>query len=81
MSAQRSDLRARVLVALPAIAVALFLVIEGGTVFTLGLFVLGCVCMHEPSSVSPAPNCDGPPLGLSNASGAMTWNCPLGTRP
>jgi phosphatidate cytidylyltransferase len=36
-----------VLTALPAIAVALFLVIEGGIVFTLGLFVLGAVCMHE----------------------------------
>ena len=31
----------------PAFAVALFLVIEGGLVFTLGLFVLGAVCMHE----------------------------------
>jgi phosphatidate cytidylyltransferase len=36
-----------VLVAVPAIAVALFLVIEGGLVFTLGLVVLGAVCMHE----------------------------------
>jgi phosphatidate cytidylyltransferase len=44
---QRSDLGARVIAALPAIAVALFLVIEGGTVFALGLFVLGCVCLHE----------------------------------
>jgi phosphatidate cytidylyltransferase len=42
-----SDLRARLLAAVPAIAVALFLVIEGGLIFTLGLFVLGCVCMHE----------------------------------
>jgi phosphatidate cytidylyltransferase len=42
-----SELGARVLVALPAIAVALFLVIEGGAVFALGMFVLGCVCMHE----------------------------------
>ena len=32
---------------MPAIAVALFLVIEGGLVFALGLFVLGCICMHE----------------------------------
>jgi phosphatidate cytidylyltransferase len=31
----------------PAIAVALFLVIEGGLIFALGLFALGCVCMHE----------------------------------
>ena len=35
------------LAAIPAIAVALFLVIEGGLIFTLGLFVLGAVCMHE----------------------------------
>lgn len=42
-----SDLGARILVALPAIAVALFLVIEGGVVFALGLFVLGGICMHE----------------------------------
>ncbi|HYM55118.1 MAG TPA: phosphatidate cytidylyltransferase [Solirubrobacteraceae bacterium] len=33
--------------AVPAIAVALFLVIEGGLVFALGLFALGAVCMHE----------------------------------
>ncbi len=43
----RSELRARTLAAIPAIAVALFLVIEGGLVFTLGMFVLGAVCMHE----------------------------------
>ena len=35
------------LVAAPLIALALFLVIEGGLVFAAGLFVLGCVCMHE----------------------------------
>jgi phosphatidate cytidylyltransferase len=33
--------------AIPAIAVALFLVIEGGAIFALGLLVLGAVCMHE----------------------------------
>jgi phosphatidate cytidylyltransferase len=44
---ERSELSARVITAVPAIAVALFLVIEGGLVFTLGLFVLGAVCMHE----------------------------------
>jgi phosphatidate cytidylyltransferase len=43
----RSDLNARLLAAVPAIGVALFLVIEGGLVFTIGLFVLGVVCMHE----------------------------------
>jgi phosphatidate cytidylyltransferase len=44
---KRSDLGARVLAAIPAIAVALFLVIEGGLVFTIGLIVLGGVCLHE----------------------------------
>jgi phosphatidate cytidylyltransferase len=47
MSGQRSDLGARVFVALPAVAFALFIVIEGGVVFALGLFALGCVAMHE----------------------------------
>jgi phosphatidate cytidylyltransferase len=44
---QRSDLNARLIVAAPAIAFALFIVIEGGLVFALGLFALGCICMHE----------------------------------
>jgi phosphatidate cytidylyltransferase len=44
---QGSELRARLLAAIPAIAVALFLVIEGGAIFTFGLFVLGCICLHE----------------------------------
>ena len=43
----RSDLNQRILVAIPAIAVALFLVLEGGAVFALGLLILGAVCMHE----------------------------------
>ena len=42
-----SDIGSRILFALPLIALALFLVIEGGTVFALGVFALGCVCMHE----------------------------------
>jgi phosphatidate cytidylyltransferase len=44
---QRSDLSARVIAALPAIALALFLVIEGGVIFAIGLAVLGAICMHE----------------------------------
>jgi phosphatidate cytidylyltransferase len=44
---QRSDLNERLLAAVPAIAFALFIVIEGGLVFALGLFALGCICMHE----------------------------------
>jgi phosphatidate cytidylyltransferase len=43
----RSDLSRRILAAIPAIAVALFLVIEGGAIFALGLLILGAVCMHE----------------------------------
>jgi phosphatidate cytidylyltransferase len=46
-TARRSDLGARVLVAIPLVALALFLVIEGGLIFTAGVFVLGCICMHE----------------------------------
>ena len=42
-----SDLGARTLAAIPAIAFALFIVIEGGLIFTVGVFLLGCVCMHE----------------------------------
>jgi phosphatidate cytidylyltransferase len=42
-----SDLGSRVLFALPLIALALFLVIEGGTVFAAGVLVLGLICMHE----------------------------------
>jgi phosphatidate cytidylyltransferase len=44
---ERSELSARIFTAVPAIAVALFLVIEGGLIFTFGLFVLGCICLHE----------------------------------
>jgi phosphatidate cytidylyltransferase len=42
-----SDLGSRVLFALPLIALALFLVIEGGAVFAAGVLVLGLICMHE----------------------------------
>jgi phosphatidate cytidylyltransferase len=36
-----------VIAALPAIALALFLVIEGGSIFALGVLVFGCICLHE----------------------------------
>ncbi|HEY7622721.1 MAG TPA: phosphatidate cytidylyltransferase [Solirubrobacteraceae bacterium] len=42
-----SDLGARVLAALPAIALALVLVGFGGWVFVAGLIVLGWICLHE----------------------------------
>ncbi|HEY7892738.1 MAG TPA: phosphatidate cytidylyltransferase [Solirubrobacteraceae bacterium] len=44
---ERSDLASRVIAALPAIALALFLVIEGGSIFALGVLVFGCICLHE----------------------------------
>jgi len=44
---ERSDLRGRILAALPAIAFAIFIVAEGGLVFALGVLVLGVVCLHE----------------------------------
>ena len=44
---QRSELWARVIAALPAIAFALFIVIEGGLVFTLGLIALGVIALDE----------------------------------
>jgi phosphatidate cytidylyltransferase len=42
-----SDLGARVLAAIPAIAFAIFIVAEGGLVFTVGMIALGLVCLHE----------------------------------
>ncbi|HEY8303308.1 MAG TPA: phosphatidate cytidylyltransferase [Solirubrobacteraceae bacterium] len=42
-----SDLGSRLLFALPLVALALFLVIEGGAVYTAGVLVLGLLCMHE----------------------------------
>lgn len=42
-----SDVGSRILFALPLIALALFLVIEGGLVFCAGVFVIGCICLHE----------------------------------
>jgi phosphatidate cytidylyltransferase len=43
----RSELTARILWAIPAIAVALFLVLEGGPIFAVGMFILGGFCLHE----------------------------------
>jgi len=42
-----SELTARILVALPAIAFAIFIVAEGGWVLAAGAFVLGVLCLHE----------------------------------
>jgi phosphatidate cytidylyltransferase len=42
-----SDLGRRILWAVPLIAFAVFIVIEGGLIFTLGLLVVGIACMGE----------------------------------
>ena len=42
-----SDLGARVWVAIPAIAYAIFIVWQGDLIFALGVLVLGFVCLHE----------------------------------
>jgi phosphatidate cytidylyltransferase len=42
-----SDLGARVWVAIPAIAYAIFIIAMGGAVFSAGILVLGFVCIHE----------------------------------
>ena len=42
-----SDLGLRVLVAVPAIAYAIFIIVAGGWIFAAGILVLGFVCLHE----------------------------------
>ena len=44
---QRSDLGGRVLVAIPLIAIALFIVLSGGLVFAAGLVILGVIALSE----------------------------------
>jgi phosphatidate cytidylyltransferase len=44
---RRSETTSRILIALPAIAFAIFIVIQGGLVFALALLVLGLVALHE----------------------------------
>ena len=44
---QRSDLTARILVALPAIVVAYFVIDEGGLLFAAGLILLGVIALGE----------------------------------
>ncbi|MGH2946229.1 MAG: phosphatidate cytidylyltransferase [Solirubrobacteraceae bacterium] len=42
-----SDLGRRILVAIPAIAYAIFIIASGGWIFAAGILVLGVVCLHE----------------------------------
>ena len=68
----RSDLSARILVAIPAIAVALFLVIEGGLIFALGLFVLG-VHLHARALRDVRARPPGAPGRLARRSPGCCW--------
>jgi phosphatidate cytidylyltransferase len=43
----RNDFVARLLAAIPAIIFAIFIVVQGGLIFTIGLIGLGIVCLHE----------------------------------
>src|SRR3954471_13167486 len=54
-----SDLGARVLVALPAIAFGIFIVVEGGTVFAVGAAALGVMACAELFRMMRHP---GPPV-------------------
>jgi phosphatidate cytidylyltransferase len=42
-----SDLGRRILVAIPLIAFAIFIIVEGGLIFTIGVIVVGVLCMGE----------------------------------
>lgn len=44
---RRSDLVPRLVVAVPAVAFAVFIVLSGGTIFAFGLIGLGVVALHE----------------------------------
>jgi phosphatidate cytidylyltransferase len=44
---QQSDLGRRIAIALPLIGFALFIVLEGGLIFALGVIVVGILCMGE----------------------------------
>src|SRR5919202_999338 len=41
------ELGRRLLVAAPAVAYALFIIIAGGWVFAAGILLMGLICMHE----------------------------------
>src|SRR4051812_30485222 len=54
-----SDLAARVIAAIPAIAFAIFIVVEGGTVFAVGIALLGVMACAELFRMMRGP---GPPV-------------------
>jgi phosphatidate cytidylyltransferase len=46
-SSTAADLSTRILVAIPAVAYAIFIIAAGDWVFAIGILVLGFVCLHE----------------------------------
>jgi phosphatidate cytidylyltransferase len=46
-----SDLLPRILVAVPAVAFAAFIIYEGGWIFAAGIGILGIICTHELSTM------------------------------
>lgn len=44
---QRSDLVARIIAAIPAIAFGIFIIAAGGPIFMAGVVLLGIACLHE----------------------------------
>jgi phosphatidate cytidylyltransferase len=42
-----SDLARRILIAIPAVAYAIFIIVAGGWIFAIGILALGLVCLHE----------------------------------
>jgi phosphatidate cytidylyltransferase len=46
-SGRRSELRARVIVAIPALAIAALVIAQGGLLFAAALLILGWVCLDE----------------------------------
>src|SRR3954447_24982561 len=56
-----SDLGARVIAAIPAIAFAIFIVVEGGTVFAVGIALLGVMACAELFRMMRRPGAPGVP--------------------
>src|SRR5881398_1831680 len=70
---QSSDLAARVIAAIPAIAFAVAIVVAGKWVFTVALILLGWVCLYEAFALLAAAHLGGPDAVL----GALAATVPL----
>ena len=68
---QRSDLGARVLIAIPAAVFAIFIIEQGGLVFALGILALGILALGELSVMFARVR--PPMLASMNALGVKLW--------